>query len=152
MARYIAFAGAIPGMPELVAGPEGEHLVSGERLLAAAQLAGWREPIYCLLHATSSSDPGGGATPFSVKRAEAHGTEARMLTFATSLSPDDELAILTLFKHAPWPVGNGSWGWDAQSAAAVGEWMDWVDRSVRFAQKRHLLLIAINGRRPPAPT
>jgi hypothetical protein len=149
MALYIAFAGAIPGMPELAAGLHGERLVSGERLLASAELAGWTDPVDALLDPGGSGEPGPGAVPFSTDRAEARGTEARVLTFAAPLAAEDELALLTLFEPPPQPAGERSWGWDAATAPATAEWTSWVERVLRFASDRSLPLVAINGRRPP---
>jgi hypothetical protein len=151
MARYIAFAGAIPGMPELAAEPAGERLVSGRRLLEAAALSGWRNPVDCLLDVGPSGDPGAGAVPFSVQRAEARGSDARLLTFGRPLSAHDELALLTLFTQAPQSVGEDSWAWDPERAPDTGKWTDWVERVLRYARERELPLIAINGRRPPQP-
>jgi hypothetical protein len=152
MARYITFAGAIPGMPELAMEPAGERLVSGTRLLEAAALSDWRNLIDCLLDVGPSGDPGAGAVPFSVQRAEAHGSDARLLTFARPLSAHDELALLSLFTPAPQPVGEDSWAWDPERARATGEWINWIERVLPFARKRNLPLIAINGRRPPRPS
>lgn len=149
MARYIAFSGAIPGMPELATSSAGERLVSGERLLAAAELAGWSDPVDALLDLGESGEPGADAVPFSADRAEARGTKARVLTFAKPLEADDELALLTLFEPPPQPAGESSWGWDAGTGPATGEWTSWVERVLRFTGDRTLPLVAINGRRPP---
>jgi hypothetical protein len=150
MAEYIRFTGTQIGMPTIWLNGRQERLRDGVQLLQALQLAGHTANVFCLwLSKPSLAAPGGGE-PFGPVWEQRTGSNARLLTFESPLDTAQQDQLRSAWGVPSREVGELSWGWSAQQAASLPDWLTWM-RAVSKLLPPLPQVVAVNGRHAVFP-
>lgn len=152
MAEYIGFTGKQIAMPTIYFDRRCEYLRDGAQQLQALRLAGWAQEIFCLWLSDSKLDLPSGGQPFTPLWDQKTGSDARLLTFSSSLDTAQQNLLNSEWKRPPRKVGDSSWGWSEQEAALLPDWLTLL-RALSKLLPHLPQVVAVNGRRavfPPA--
>lgn len=150
MAEYIRFTSKQIAMPTVFFDRRRERLRDGAQLLQALRLAGRTEEVFCLWLSDSKLDVPSGGQPFTPLWEQRTGSNARLLTFSSSLDTAQQNLLHTAWERPPRKVGDSSWGWMEQEAASLPDWLSWL-RALSKLLPDLPHVVAVNGRRAVFP-